>query len=248
MKKGIKSLVSILVGVSLSNIIFAQNAESISASSIYDNGGNFSHAIAGLFAVMVVLFIVKAYRIIIKEKIDSKGFYLKLKNYIKNDQLKQALNVCENFKNTTIGFIFWNGLMAYNDAKNSDLKGAELQRAVQNGFDEAGLQKIPEIDSGLFWFDIISQVATLLGLLGTIYGLMLSFQSMGDKTLAETEKQDKLINGIYKAMGTTAMGLIVAIPTMFAKGWLQGKAEKIIDSIDEYSIKAINQINQKIAE
>ena len=247
MKKGIKKLLLSLSGISVTSMVFAAG-DSISFTTIYDSGGYFSHAIAFLAAIMIVLFFVKAYRIIIKEKIDSKGFYLKLKSYIKNGQITQAIKASSNFKNTTLGFIFWNGLIAFNDAKKADVQGIELQKTIQNGFDEAGLQKIPEIDSGLFWFDIISQVATLLGLLGTIYGLMLSFQSMGDKTLGETEKQDKLIDGIYRAMGTTAMGLMVAIPTMFAKGWLQGKAEKIVNSIDEYSVKVINQLNNQIKE
>lgn len=245
MKRGVKKLISSLIGVSITGMVFA---EGVTAGSVYASGGKFSHAIALLAAVMVVLFLVKSYRIMIKERIDAQGFYLKLKGFIKNNQISKAIQASSNFKNTTLGFIFWNGLKVYEDALNADFKGRELKSAVQNGFDEAGLQKIPEIDSGLFWFDIISQVATLLGLLGTIYGLMLSFQSMGDKTLGESERQDKLINGIYQAMGTTALGLVVAIPTMFAKGWLQGKSEKITDNIDEYCVKVINQIHQQIKE
>jgi biopolymer transport protein ExbB/TolQ len=116
----------------------------------------------------------------------------------------------------------------------------ELQRHLQNSFDEAGLQAIPHVEAGLFWFDIIAQVSTLLGLLGTIFGLVASFDALAHAP--EADKSRLLTEGISMAMGTTAYGLMVAIPTMLIKGALQARADKIINDIDEYSVKTINQI------
>jgi len=228
-------------------IVFA--ATSLSAKSVVDmymEGGIFMHIISGLLVVVIILALIKYWQLNIKEKIDSKGFYLKLKGYIKNGQTDEATRICAQFKDTTMGFIFWNGLMGYNDAKKSGKKGFDLQKALQNSFDEAGLQTIPKIEGGLFWLDIISQVATLLGLLGTIFGLVAAFDALANAP--ESEKSKLLTEGISMAMGTTAYGLMVAIPTMLIKGGLQARADRIINNIDEYSVKVINQISYSLED
>jgi biopolymer transport protein ExbB/TolQ len=247
MFKNRKKLVLVSLLASL-NFLFAEGRVELDYGYIFKEGQVFSWMLTFLAVAMIVLSIVKSYKLIIKEKIDAQKFYLKLKGFIKNEQYDEAVKVSANFKNTTLGFIFWNGIIGFVDAKNTGAKSQFLKNSLQNAFDEAGLQKIPEIESGLYWFDIIAQVATLLGLLGTIYGLMIAFQSLNDPNLGEADKTKELTNGIFKAMGTTGMGLIVAIPTMFVKGWLQGKAESIINDIDEFSVKTINQISNTIKD
>ncbi len=216
---------------------------SLSAKSvveIYRDGGVFMHLITLMAVIMIILAIIKYWQLSIKEKLDTKSFYLKLKGYIKNNQYEEAIKICKQFSNTTMGFIFWNGLLTFVEARKSGKKGAELQQALQNAFDEAGLQTIPKIEKNLFWLDIIAQVSTLLGLLGTIFGLIKAFDGLANALPSEQSKI--LTSGISMAMGTTAYGLIVAIPTLFVKGALQARADKIINAIDEYSVKMINQI------
>ncbi|MBW6515985.1 MAG: MotA/TolQ/ExbB proton channel family protein [Candidatus Cloacimonetes bacterium] len=241
MKKTIMTLSITLIGVSL----FAQtNDVGISVAEIYKNGGWFSHLIAFLFLCAIVLGIIRFVQLAVREKLDAKAFYLKLKGYIKNESFDEAINVSQHFKNSTLGFIFWSGLSVFNDSRKTGVKGMDLKNTLQNAFDEAGLQTIHKIDGGLFWFDIIAQVATLLGLLGTIWGLMVAFKGLA--VAAPVDQQRVLTQGIQQAMGTTAMGLSVAIPTMFIKGFLSSRAEKIINDIDEYSVKMINQISNTI--
>ena len=235
MQKTILRVVSFVV------LLFA--ITSLSAKSvavIYKQGGIFMHIISLMLVVMIVISIIKYWQLSIKEKIDTKNFYLKLKGYIKNNQFEEAVKISQKFNKTTMGFIFWNGLLTFVEARKAGKKGAELQQALQNSFDEAGLQTIPKIEKNLFWLDIIAQTATLLGLLGTIFGLVKSFDALGNALPSEQSKI--LTDGIAMAMGTTAYGLIVAIPTIFIKGALQARADKIINSIDEYSVKMINQI------
>jgi len=228
--------------------LFAQTeaAGGVSLVEIYSSGKIFSHLIALLFFCAIALGIVRFLQLAVKEKLDTKNFYLKLKGYIKNNSFDEALKVCENFKGTTLGFIFWSGLIGFNDARKQGFTGRDLKDHLQNAFDEAGLQTIYKIDGGLFWFDIIAQVATLLGLLGTIWGLLEAFNALA--TAAPVDQQRLLTKGIQQAMGTTALGLTAAIPTMFIKGFLSSRAEKIINDIDEYSVKMINQINSNIKE
>jgi biopolymer transport protein ExbB len=231
----------------LAAIVFSVG--SLSAKSVMDvymEGGFFMHIITGLLIVMLVLAIVKFWTLQIKEKIDAKGFYLKLKGYVKNGQIEEAVKISSQFKTTTIGFIFWSGLLGFKDAKASGKKGAEMQNATQNAFNEASLQAIPHLEAGLFWLDIVAQVATLLGLLGTIFGLIAAFEALANAP--EADKSRLLTEGISQAMGTTAYGLVVAIPTMFIKGGLQARADKIVNEIDEYSVKIINQVSYSIKD
>ncbi|MBN2461072.1 MAG: MotA/TolQ/ExbB proton channel family protein [Candidatus Cloacimonetes bacterium] len=213
---------------------------------IYMDGGPVMHIISALLVIVIILGVIKYWQLTIKEKIDAQRFYLKLKGYIKNSQYEEATRICAQFKKTTIGFIFWSGFLGFNDALKAGKKGVELQQVLQNSFDEAGLQSIPRVEAGIFWFEIIAQVSTLLGLLGTIFGLIGAFDALANAP--EAEKSRLLTEGIAQAMGTTAYGLIVAIPTMFLKGALQARADKIINDIDEYSVKVINQINYSVKE
>ena len=225
-------------------LVILMSVGTLSAKPIgqmYMEGGIFMHIISLLLLVMIAMAIVKTLQLSVREKIDSQEFYLKLKGYIRNDQVDEAIKISEQFKKTTIGFIFWSGLLGYRDGRRTSSDKRAIERSVQNAFDESGLQTIPKIESGLFWFDIIAQVATLVGLLGTIFGLIASFDALANAP--EADKSRLLTEGISMAMGTTAYGLIVAIPTMFVKGALQARADRIINDIDEYSVKIINQIS-----
>ena len=235
MSRSFRILLLVILLFSVSNLSAAVNVV-----DMFVQGGVFMYIISFLLIVMLIMAIIKYWQLTIKEKLDTKKFYLKLKGYIKNNQTEEAIRISSQFKKTTIGFIFWNGLLGYNDGLKSGKKGMELQRHLQNSFDEAGLQAIPHVEAGLFWFDIIAQVSTLLGLLGTIFGLVVSFDALANAP--EADKSRLLTEGISMAMGTTAYGLMVAIPTMLIKGALQARADKIINDIDEYSVKTINQI------
>ncbi|MDD3051427.1 MAG: MotA/TolQ/ExbB proton channel family protein [Candidatus Cloacimonetes bacterium] len=215
-----------------------------SVMDYYHEAGSIMHVISLLLVIMIVLAITKFVQLSIKERLDAKRFYLKLKGYLKNEQYEEAVKISEVFKKTTIGMIFWAGLKGFIDAKRENKTTAELRQVLQNSFDEAAMNMLPKIDAGIYWFDIIAQVATLVGLLGTIFGLITAFSALAD--VPEAEKNAVLTRGISTAMGTTAYGLIVAIPTMFVRGLLQGRAEKIINDIDEYSVKTINQIAYKL--
>ncbi len=241
MKKGFFKV--LLLAIMLFSVC---NLAAMDLVKMFVEGGEFMYIISFLLVVVIILAIIKYWQLTIKEKLDTQKFYLKLKGYIKNGQTEEAIKVCAQFKRTTIGFIFWNGLLGYNDGLKSGKKGMELQRALQNSFDEAGLQAIPKVEAGLFWFDIIAQIATLIGLLGTIFGLVAAFDALANAP--EADKSRLLTLGISQAMGTTAYGLMVAIPTMIIKGGLQSRASKIVNDIDEFSVKTINQITYSMKD
>ena len=89
-------------------------------------------------------------------------------------------------------------------------------------------------------------VATLLGLLGTIVGLIQAFTAVSNANPAE--KADLLSASISVAMNTTAFGLIVAIPLLLVHTLLQTKTTELVDSLEMASVKFLNTLTERRAE
>lgn len=213
---------------------------------LFTTSGAFGYLILINLLIGLALAVVRYIQLYVREKIDAEKFFLKLKNFVKNDQIDEATKIADQFKGTTMGFIFWSGLAVFKDVRKSGKKGEEARIAVQNAFDEAVLQKVHKLDGGLFWFDTLAQISTYLGLLGTIWGLIKAFGALASLTGAAANQA--LTNGIYLAIGTTALGLIGAIPLTLIKGGLFTRAQELISNIDEYSVKLVNHINNQIKE
>jgi len=247
-----KGFILLIISLLISMALFAQEpapapkSQNISIGEVISDSGTWGYLIIIVFIIGLVLAVIRYIQLYVKEKIDASQFYLKLKGYIKNDQLDEATKISESFKNTTLGFIFWSGLMVFKDAKKSGTSGKDLRESVQNAFDEAVLQTVHKLDGGLFWFDVLAQTCTYLGLLGTIWGLLMAFKALG--TAAQSEANKKLTEGIKVAIGTTALGLIAAVPLTLIKGALLTRAQDVISDIDEFCVKMINQLNNSIKE
>jgi biopolymer transport protein ExbB len=87
---------------------------------------------------------------------------------------------------------------------------------------------------------MLANVATLLGLFGTIYGLREAFASVASASAAE--RSSKLAAGIAIALNATGFGLLVAIPLSVAHAYLVSQSETIIEQIDEFSVRLINAL------
>lgn len=210
----------------------------------YKEGGDWMYPILflGLFAIAIA--IERAYKLWLMQRFNTREFYVKLKTYLRNEKYDKAIEICQAFKKTTMGSLFLYGIKGFVEAKNSGKSGAGLREALQQSFDEAALNELPKLGKRIHYLDTFAQMATLMGLLGTIFGLMMSFAALGE--LPPEEKNDALSRGIAMAMHTTAFGLIIALPTMLVKSWLQSKASTIMSEIDEYTVKAIHTINANI--
>jgi biopolymer transport protein ExbB len=97
---------------------------------------------------------------------------------------------------------------------------------------EAVLKERPEIESGLNLLKIISMVAPLLGLLGTVTGMIITFQMI---TLFGAGDPKAMAGGISQALITTVLGLVVAIPTVLMHTLVNGKAQRILHVLEEQS-------------
>ncbi len=117
-------------------------------------------------------------------------------------------------------------LKAAEDNKGSDVESLELH------IGEAILKETPKIQSGLSLLKIIAMVAPLLGLLGTVTGMIIVFQAI---TIYGAGDPKAMAGGISSALVTTVLGLVVAIPTLLIHTMLNGKAKKLIHILEEQS-------------
>ncbi|MDY0062223.1 MAG: MotA/TolQ/ExbB proton channel family protein [Myxococcota bacterium] len=111
---------------------------------------------------------------------------------------------------------------------------------VQVAMDEAALSELPKIEKRTPYLAMFGNVAMLLGLLGTISGMIISFAAVANAEASE--KAAKLALGISEAMNCTAFGLLVAIPALLFYAFLQGKTQAILDDINEGTVRVLNAI------
>ena len=108
--------------------------------------------------------------------------------------------------------------------------------------EESMMEIIPQLEKRTPYIALGANVATLLGLLGTIVGLIQAFTAISNANPAE--KADLLSASISVAMNTTAFGLLVAIPLLVAHSVVTAKAGQIVDSLEMASVKALSMISK----
>ena len=127
--------------------------------------------------------------------------------------------------------------------------GLSLQGAVQRredieiAMEESMMEIVPRLEKRTPYVALASSIATLLGLLGTIMGLIQAFTAVASANPAE--KADLLSASISVAMNTTAFGLMVAIPLLITHAVLTSKTGDIVDSLEMATVKALNVFSRR---
>lgn len=132
----------------------------------------------------------------------------------------QLKNLAQPSQQNPLGRI----LRVYHENKTADVENLELK------LDEAILRETPKVDRGIGLIKLFSAVAPLLGLLGTVIGMILTFQQI---TLYGTGDPKLMAGSISLALVTTAQGLVAAIPLLFVHSIVSAKAKSILHVLDE---------------
>ncbi len=116
--------------------------------------------------------------------------------------------------------------------KNVNEGAAEVEKAVES----AGIMEVDRLKRGLRAMQVIIAVAPLLGLVGTVYGMIGAFQSM-ESANVDIDKVEMLSKGIYEALVTTAAGLTIAIPLMVIYHFLNSKVDALAEDFNGLAIR-----------
>jgi biopolymer transport protein ExbB/TolQ len=173
----------------------------------------------------------RTYVLYFKMNLNKEHFFKSLTTYLLKGDLDGMMLVCEQ-NQAPLSKVIKSCLITLTN-KGTD---AEIQAAL----DEGALIETPKIEKKIGFLAVYGNVATLVGLLGTITGLITCFSGVASADAAT--KAAKLTAGIAEAMHCTAFGLIVAVPAVLAYSFLQNQAQHLIDDINEISIRTFNFI------
>jgi biopolymer transport protein ExbB/TolQ len=194
----------------------------------FESGGGWMYVIAFTSIVGLGIIVERFIFLFFKYNINANAFMGQIQKLVMANQIDRAIKLCNAAPTAALPKVIKAGLTRAN-------KG-ELE--ISNAIEEATLEVVPVVQKRTPTLGGVANVATLLGLLGTIVGLIQAFAAL--ESAAPDQRAAALAKGISVAMNTTAFGLIVAIPCMTAQMFLVTVTTKILNEIDLYSVKLEN--------
>ena len=196
-----------------------------------DDGGVFMWIILGIW-IFGVAVAVERFKSLLSYDIDGTSFMNEIKKSVLTNDVQSAIQTSSD-KKALLAVVMRNGLKRANQSKEE----------IQDALEASMLESIPQVEKRLGYLALVANVSTLIGLLGTIYGLIQSFAAVASADAAQ--KAELLALGISKAMNTTAFGLISAITIMVVHQLLTTRAEKIIGDMEQNSVKLLDLLSTK---
>ncbi len=195
----------------------------------FEEGGIFMYPIALLGVFVLVLVVERTYFLYFRVSSKRDIFLARMRSLILERNLPKALQVV-NQEDSPVARIVKAGLVKVNRPDDH----------VQAAMDETSLEEVPKIEARTGLLPMLSNVATLMGLLGTIAGLIQSFGAVSQADAAT--KATLLSAGISEAMNCTAFGLVVAIPALVAYAMLQSRTQRVLDDINATAVSILNLV------
>jgi biopolymer transport protein ExbB/TolQ len=195
-------------------------------TTFINDGGIFMLVILLVFFLALCISLERYLRYVSFD-LNASSFMNEIQKLIMGNKIKDAIQHCSGSK-ALLPRVIKNGLKRSNQTTDH----------VQNAIDATALEMIPIVEKRLNYLNLFANISTLLGLLGTIFGLIMAFSAVGEAD--PSQRAAILSSGISKAMNTTAFGLISAILIMIFHTMLTSKSEKIISDIDQYSVKLLD--------
>lgn len=196
----------------------------------YKDGGEFMHPILAVFAIGVAISLER-YFYLIRVNRATINIWSQLVPMLKADDLPRATKLAEGIT-TPLAVV-----LSYGFAKHGANKKRE---SIEAAMEEGMMDVMPDLVKRTHYLSTFANIATLLGLLGTIVGLISAFAAVA--TAEPSEKARILSTSISVAMNTTAMGLVTAIPLLLIHSYLVTKTSRIVDNIEKAAVKALNMM------
>ncbi len=198
----------------------------------FRTGGPFMYAVL-CAAVMIVALSAERFWVIARAaRVDTNKLTRDVLQRIAKGDVAAAADLCRRIKGPVATVA--HAVLSRGDAEEEKLRSAA---------DGAASVVLPPLSRRLSYLAMLANTCTLLGLLGTIFGLITAFSAVGASDPAQ--RGAFLAAGISEAMNTTAFGLLVAIPTLLIHGFLTGKVEAVFDSVDGVSARLIEAMTRK---
>lgn len=202
--------------------------------SIVQKGGPIMYLIVGC-SVFALAFILERFYYLYRAKIDTGKFMNEMADVLQRNRIMEALTLCDKTKGP-IASILRAGIMRH------DRTRAEIKEAIE----DAALHEVPKLEKNLGILATIAHIAPLLGLLGTVTGMVRAFQVIQEKaTLLQPVNPGDLAGGIWEALLTTVGGLSVAIPTYVAYNYLVSRVNGLVLDMEKSATELLNVLTQR---
>jgi biopolymer transport protein ExbB/TolQ len=201
--------------------------------TMFREGGPFMYVILVVAVFAMAIAFERLFYIIFRANINSTAFMAQIQKLIMANNIDRAIKLCNAEPHAALPKVVKAGLTRAN----------RTEKEIENAIDEATLEVGPLVNKRTQYLSMLANVATLVGLLGTILGLIQAFNAVA---VASAEmKQQLLAQGISVAMFTTAGGLMAAIPTLILHSIISNRSNKILDDVDQYGLKTVNLLTAR---
>ena len=197
---------------------------------LFYKGGIFMYPILLCSITAVAIFIERLWNLR-RDRVIPSGFLSDAESLIRSEKISDATTLCQRSP-STMARILLVGI------KNFGRK----REVIKEYLEEVGRQESASLERFVEGLGTISGVATLLGLLGTISGMIKIFSGISEQTVVNP---GSLAGGISEALITTYAGLSVAIPTLVMYKYLQSKTNALILQMEEHSIRLVDLLKEK---
>lgn len=188
----------------------------------------------------VVAFAIVIERLIAlrREQIDTKSFMEQISKSLKRNKIMEALDLCERTQGPIANIL-----------KAGILKHDRPRDEVREAIEDASIHELPRLEKNLPVLATVAHIAPLLGLLGTVTGMVAAFQVIESKaTNVNPVNPGDLAGGIWEALLTTVFGLCVAIPTYVAYNYLVSRVDGFVLDMERSATDLLNILGEKRQE
>mgnify|MGYP001004949506 FL=1 len=205
-------------------------------AQFYQEGGAWMHPIAICAVLGAGVMIERFIFLFFRFNINGAQFFNQVQKLVMANNIDRAIKLCNAADKAALARVMKAGLTRANKSE------ADIASAIE----EAMLEVSPAISKRISMIAAVANIATLLGLLGTIFGMIDAFNAVA--VAAADQRSQALAKGISIAINTTGFGLMVAIPLLSAQVFIQGLAKKITDEVDLYSVKLENLLAARVRQ
>ena len=214
------------------NPVLTEMVETANEMNLWDMAvkGGWVMVVLALLSVICVYIFVERLAVIKKASKVDPVFVERIRDYVKTDELKSAINYCR-VTNSPASNMIEKGL------ERLDRPAAEVQAALEN----AGNLEVAKLEKGLSIMATISSGAPMIGFLGTVLGMVKAFWEMANA--GNNIDITLLSSGIYEAMITTVGGLVVGIIAMFAYNYLVSRVGDVTNTLEAQTLSFMDLKN-----
>jgi biopolymer transport protein ExbB len=224
-----------LIDAVLTAVPVAGSGVKDSVVRFFKEGGPFMYVNIFWMACAIAVVIERIVTLMFRYNLNAEPFMEQITKLVLTGNVDRAVKLCSAAPHAPLARVIRAGLTRANRGE------MEVAKSVE----EAILEYTPPIQSRIPWLWSLANIAVLVGLLGTITGLITTFQSLGN--VPADQKQAILSSGISEAMNNTAFGLGIAVSCIVAHLFLNAYAKKMVDTVELSALKLENLLSRRQA-